>query len=87
MATFDSKEEAQYFHGLVTEDTWVGIKKVDGKWKTITDGKDVTNIIPWHEGEPNQSAPCVKTWSDGGYDDYHCTEKLQIGCESVDYFN
>jgi hypothetical protein len=67
----------------VTEDTWVGInsRNENGKFKKATDGKDVTSIFPWHQGEP---PPCVKRLTEGSYDNWYCPRKIQISCENID---
>jgi Lectin C-type domain len=88
LATFDSKQEAEFFLTITTGRVWVGMRDNDknGKFKRITDGKDVTGILPWSTGEPSGKEYCVERYDlkNKLYNDVTCNIAIPFSCEFVE---
>jgi Lectin C-type domain len=88
LPSFDTKAEASHFLGITTGYVWVGFKDTarNGKFRRVTDGKDITGILTWYPNNPSGGEYCGETihYLVRGYNDCSCSEKRSLSCEFVE---
>lgn len=86
LATFDSREEASYFiTASPITSIWLGIRdnQRNRKFQRVTDGVDVTGILPWIPRQPSGREYCVEKYTGRGYSDAPCRYKKSFCCEYI----